>query len=97
MGQVIKKRSRPAGSKNRVLQPKVTVLSVRREWEKKYAELKDAFDQLAQAHIELAGRADLHFADSKLFKNLAENRLVELHRHQGVIIYLENKLQDLEN
>jgi len=95
---VIKKRGRPAGSKNkpaehkRVLQPKVTVLSVRREWEQKYKELADKYAALAQAHIDLAQRADQHYAAEQALLKTANDRLVEIHRHQGVIIYLENKL-----
>lgn len=81
-----------AGRKKRVLQPKVTVMSVRREWEQKYHELAKGFEGLAKDHMELAKRADEHFDNERHYAQLAEDRLVEIHRHQGVIIYLENKL-----
>ena len=89
-------QKKPAAKKSverkRVLQPKVTVLSVRREWEQKYEELSNRYAELARAHMELAERADQHHADEKHYAQLAEDRLVEIHRHQGVIVYLENKL-----
>jgi len=86
-------QKKPAAKKSverkRVLQPKVTVLSVRREWEQKYEELSNRYAELARAHMELAERADQR---EKHYAQLAEDRLVEIHRHQGVIIYLENQL-----
>lgn len=92
-------QKKPAAKKNverkRVLQPKVTVLSVRREWEQKYEELSNRYAELARAHMDLAKRADDHRDAEQHYAQLAETRYVEINRCQGVIIYLENKIGEL--
>lgn len=81
------------------LKPKVTVASVKRKWEEKYNELNAKYEDLCQAHIDMARAADEHSnAEAALQKcldrqnELAYTRLVEIHRLQGIVIYLENKL-----
>lgn len=85
--------------KKRVLQPKVTAESVRRKWQKKYAELNEMYESLCDAHRNLAYAADCHRnAQEKLsqkvneIQDLATDRLVRIHQLEGVIIYLEGKL-----
>jgi len=85
----------------RKLQPKVTVATVKRNWEKKYAALSARYDELAEKHIQMARIADQHRnaqedAEGKLQDALdtATNRLVLCHKMQGIIEYLECKLED---
>lgn len=89
--------SKPA----RKLQPKVTVATVKRNWEKKYAALSARYDELADKHIQMARIADQHRnaqenAESELqeFQDLASERLVLCHKMQGIIEYLEIKLEE---
>ena len=85
--------------KSRVLKPKVTVESVRRKWEEKYAQLNKKHEALCAAHMDLARAADLHRTAQEHFReemekaqDLATDRLIRTHQLQGVIIYLEGKL-----
>lgn len=48
------------GGRGRVLKPKVTVDSVRRKWEEKYAALNKQYDYLADRLVEMAKNADKH-------------------------------------
>lgn len=84
------------------LKPKVTVASVKRQWETKYAALSARYDELAEKHIEMAKNADRHRiaqenAEEKLQDalDLATERLVKIHRLLGAIAYLDG--EDLEN
>lgn len=49
----------------RVLQPKVTVASVKRKWEEKYMALSKQYDYLADRLIEMAKNADKHYNREK--------------------------------
>lgn len=84
------------------LKPKVTVASVKRQWETKYAALNKQYDLLAVKHIEMAKHADEHRnAQQALerlvddYRSLATERLVRIQRLLGVIAYLDG--EDLEN
>lgn len=83
----------------RALKPKVTVASVKRKWEEKYAELSIKYDALAKAHLDLACLADKHFDEaSKLQKDLDEAHKITLDalahnlRQEGIISYIEKQL-----
>lgn len=85
----------------RVLKPKVTVASVKRKWEEKYAELSIKYDALAEAHLDLARRADRHFEDATTLQKLLDSqnelsfgRLVAINELKGVVKYLESKLKE---
>lgn len=85
--------------KKRVLQPKVTVASVKRQWEEKYAELSERYDSLCQAHVDLASRADWHRNNEESVRQELEEAqritiesLANSLRQEGVIAYLEKKL-----
>ena len=89
--------------KKRVLQPKVTTASVRRKWQDKYAELNERYESLCRNHRLLARAADDHRVAQELFREearitqeLATDRLVRIHQLEGVIIYLEGKLNGTE-
>lgn len=91
-------------TKRRVLQPKVTAESVRRKWQKKYAELNEMYESLCDAHRNLAYAADCHRnTQEKLrqeaaeIQELATDRLVRIHQLEGVIIYLEGKINGTNN
>ena len=86
------------------LKPKVTIASVRRQWQTKYNELNERYERLCKAHMELARAADQHCDESNRLEKILEkqnelafNRLVETHRLQGIILYLESKLNEEDN
>ena len=49
-----------APKRSRIMQPKVTVDSVRRKWEEKYAHLNRQYEALADRLVEMARNADMH-------------------------------------
>lgn len=67
----------------RRLPAKVTVASVKRKWEEKYAALNKQYEWLADRHVEMARAADAH-------RNNEKNLLNE-------IIDLKTKIGKLEN
>lgn len=82
----------------KALKPKVTVASVKRQWEKKYADLNAKYENLCKNHRLLARAADDHRIAQEHFRkemerlqDLATDRLIRNHQLQGVIIYLEGK------
>ena len=84
------------------LKPKVTVASVKRQWETKYAELNNRYEVLCKNHRLLAIAADDHRVAQEHFRSemnelqeLATERLVRIQRLLGVIAYLDG--EDLEN
>lgn len=79
--------------KKRVLQPKVTVASVKREWEEKYAALNRRYEELCKAHLDLAKIADTHYANFEDAQKIAVESLAECLRKEGVISYLDKKLE----
>ena len=86
------------------LKPKVTVASVRREWLERFTDLGKQYDALCDAHRALARAADDHRTAQEYFRKeaqeiqeLATERLIELHQKQGVINYLEGKLNGNNN
>ena len=86
------------------LKPKVTIASVRRQWQTKYNELNERYERLCNAHMELARAADKHCDESNQLEailekqnKLAFDRLVETHRLQGIILYLEGKLNEKDD
>lgn len=91
-------------TKKRVLQPKVTVDTVRRKWQDKYAQLNKKYESLCQAHRLLAIAADDHRKAQEYFRKEVEDtqyqateRLIRTHQLQGVVIYLEGKLNEKDN
>ena len=86
------------------LKPKVTVASVRRQWQLKYAILNEKYEILCKNHRLLAAAADDHRVAQEYFRNeslekqeLATERLIEIHQKQGVINYLEGRLNGNDN
>ena len=70
-----------APKRGRTLQPKVTVESVRRKWEEKYAALNKQYEYLAERLIDMAKNADTHRnAEKRLNKALdvANETIVQL-------------------
>ena len=83
------------------LKPKVTVASVKRKWEERYADLNRKYENLCQAHMDLARNADEHRnkveelnIDLTHAVKLGEDLAITSIRQQGVIKYLEGKLDD---
>lgn len=81
----------------KTLKPKVTAASVKREWEKKYAELNEMYESLCDAHRNLAYAADCHRNTEEKLREIATDRLVRIHQLEGVIVYLEGKLNGTNN
>ena len=81
----------------KTLKPKVTAASVKREWENKYAELNEKYESLCNAHRTLAYAADCHRNTEEKLRQMATDRLVRIHQLEGVIIYLEGKLNGTNN
>jgi hypothetical protein len=81
MGSVIKKRGRPAGSKNRVSKPK---LEKQFDWEGLARQLEEALKQEIRNNNELNEKvSDLNFQASNLVHQAVGYR--------AIISYLENK------
>ena len=81
------------------LRSKVTVASVKRQWEKKYAELNDRYDTLCRAHVVLGRQADFHRNNETRLQEIADHAqkmaveaLANNLRKDGVISYLEQML-----
>jgi hypothetical protein len=80
------------------LKPKVTVNSVKRKWEEKYAELDKKYEELCHAHVDLARQADAHRNSEEDLRKMLHTQLFPVLTDKikllGVIEYLECKLED---
>lgn len=80
------------------LKPKVTVASVRRQWQEKFAQLDLQYSILAERNAELARVQDVYLSEKVTLsqalnkaQDLATDRLITIHQLEGVIMYLEGK------
>ena len=82
-----------APKRSRVTQPKVTVESVRRKWEEKYAHLNRQYEAMADRLVEMAKNADKHRNNEKSM----EGRLNQMRAQLEVTSdLLEEKIQLIE-
>lgn len=80
------------------LKPKVTIASVRRQWQEKFAQLDFQYSILAERNAELARVQDIYLSEKVTLsqalnkaQDLATDRLITIHQLEGVIMYLEGK------
>lgn len=86
------------------LKPKVTIASVRRQWQEKFAQLDFQYSILAERNAELARVQDIYLSEKVTLsqalnkaQDLATDRLITIHQLEGVIMYLEGKLNGTNN
>lgn len=77
--------------KARKLKPKVTVASVRRKWEEKYAALNRQYEWLGEQHIEMAKKADYHCNNEKSLEGRLYKARKEIEALKNQVIELENR------
>lgn len=75
----------------RILKAKVTVASVRRKWEEKYAALNRQYEWLGEQHIEMAKKADYHCNNEKSLEGRLYKARKEIEALKNQVIELENR------
>lgn len=81
----------------RKLPAKVTVASVKRKWEEKYAHLNRQYEALADRLVEIAKKADQHRNAEKRLEADVEIMTTVLNGNREIISKLHKQIEELES